>query len=286
MASLRLACGLLEGLVLAGANLIMIYTRNPEGMNGYFLGVTTIPQVAATYVLSSSAIPHFGPNIGFQLMAMASLLGALAALATSKVRVPAPARTGRLGSISPLAAAALLTILLQNAAVGAGYSYLVQFASQDGVPDEAVGVAMAGLQLTAVIGSLAVGVVAWRFSQAITLTLGCALQAGVTLAIIHIGGSAAYIVLAALFGLCWNALLPFSLKLLIELDETRSLGLLNGPVSLAGLGVGPIVVSVFVTETDVGPAFEAAAAIFLVSSLLYLGVNLARRRTPRPQGLR
>ncbi len=286
IAILRGACGLAEGVVLAAANLILTYTRNPEGMSGYFLGITTLPQVAATYGLSSYAIPRWGPNVGFELMAVTALLAGAAALAASGDTIPAAQRSDRGRSRwSSFALAALATIILQNAAIGAGYSYMVQIAEQQAIPDSVVGLSMAALQATAMVGSLAVGVIGWRASQALMLTAGCLVQVAVTLTIVHGGGSAAYAIGAGLFGLCWNGLLPFSLKLLIELDPSRRLALLNSPASLAGFGLGPFLVAGLVSERDVAPAFVAAAAMFAAASGLYGAINLfsrdARRRATR-----
>ena len=280
LGGLRCACGLVEGLILAAANVILTYSRNPEGMNGYFLGITTAPQVVATYVLPGYAIPRFGPNIGFELMAVVSLCGALAALAASTRHVPPrPARQAKMLRSGPLAWAAMVAIVVQNAGVGAGYSYVVQIAKQLGISDQVVGSSMAGLQATAFLGAILVGVWAWRYSQMVILTAGCVLQAAVTLGLAHWKAPAAYLTGCCLFGMCWNALLPFSLKLLLELDASRRLALLNGPLSLAGLGLGPLAASGFVRGTNVAPAFSVAAAFFLLSGAAYLAITLASRRT-------
>lgn len=285
IAILRGACGLAEGVVLAAANLILTYTRNPEGMSGYFLGITTLPQVAATYGLSSYAIPRWGPNVGFELMAVTAVLAGAAALAASGDTIPAAGRGDRgRGHWNVFALAALATIVLQNAAIGAGYSYMVQIARQQAIPDGVVGLSMAALQATAMAGSLAVGFIGWRASQALMLTAGCLVQVAVTLVIVHGGGSAAYAIGTGLFGLCWNGLLPFSLKLLIELDPTRRLALLNSPASLAGFGLGPFLVAGLVSERDVAPAFVAAAAMFAVAGGLYGAINLSSRGARRRAG--
>lgn len=276
IAVLRGGCGLLEGLVLSAANLILTYTRNPEGMSGYFLGITTIPQVAATYLLSSYAIPRWGPNVGFAWMAATAILAGVAAAAISGETIPkARGEEHGQGRWSLFALAALATIALQNAAVGAGYSYIVQIAKQQAVPDGVIGLSLATLQVTAVVGSLAVGFVGWRASQALVLSIGCLVQVAVVLVILR--GGIAYAIGAALFGLCWNALLPFSLKLLIELDPTRRLALLNSPASLTGFSLGPLLVAGLVSEKDVSPAFLAAAVMFAAAAGLYGAINIFSR---------
>jgi hypothetical protein len=278
LGGLRGACGVVEGLILAAANLILTYARKPERMSGWFLGITTVPQVVAAYVLPDFAIPRFGPNIGFELMAIAALGGAFAALAASMRHVPPkPARRAKARPWGPLAWAAMGAIVVQNAGIGAGYSYIVQIAKQLGVTDQVVGASMAGLQATAVVGAILVGAWAWRYSQMVVLTAGCALQAVVTLGLAHWNVPAAYLVGSCLFGMCWNALLPYSLKLLLELDASRGLGLMNGPMSLVGLGMGPLLAAAFVRGDDVAPAFSVAAALFLASGAAYLVINLASR---------
>ena len=87
--------------------------------------------------------------------------GAFAALAASTRHIPPRAAPGSSGQRwGPLAWAALGAIILQNAGIGAGYSYVVQIAGQLGVSDQVVGASMASLQATAVVGAILVGTVA------------------------------------------------------------------------------------------------------------------------------
>jgi hypothetical protein len=281
--ALRGACGLLEGLVLGAANLILCYTRRPEAMNGYFLGIGSAPCIAATYFLSSYAIPRFGANSGFILMVVVAGLGALAALGASGETIPKPsARSSSRSRWSTFGVASLATVILQNAGVGAAYSYLAQIAKQHGLSDFVIGASIAGLNTIAVAGSFAVGIFAWRLRQAVVLTLGCLIQAAVVVAIARGHGVLVYAVASGLFGLFWNGLIPFSFKLMIELDPSRRLALLNSPATLAGVGVGPFVASWYVSNTDVAPALYVAAMMFAVSAVLYLLINYLSRSLRQP----
>lgn len=279
--ALRAGCGLLEGLILGAANLILTYSRNPEAMSGYFLGVTTLPQVLAAYFLTGYAVPKFGPAIGFQLMAIASILAAAGALFASSAHIPRP-NTERVAARrwSALGLAALFAVVLQNAAVGACFAYIVQLSAQNRVPEAVTGGALAGLQIAAMIGSLLVGVAAHRFSQAIVLTLGCLLQVAVTLAFLYWGAPIGFVVCSAVFGLCWNGLLPFALKLIIKIDPSRHLALFNTPASLTGLAVGPFLASGLVGAHDVAPAFGLAAGLFAAGAGLFTVINLTLARAP------
>ena len=283
---LRGACGLLEGLILGAANLILTYTRKPEAMNGYFLGIGSAPCIAATYLLSGYAIPRFGPNPGFILMAVVAVLAAVAALGASGDTIPKPsvrAASGR--QWGAFGVASLVTVILQNAGVGAAYSYLAQIAKQHALSDVVIGASIAGLNTVAVAGSFLVGVVAWRLSQVVVLTLGCLIQTVVVVEIARGHGTVVYAVASGLFGLFWNGLIPYSFKLLIELDPSRRLALLNSPATLAGVGVGPFVASWYVSSTNVAPALYVAAMMFAMSAVFYLLINYLSRDV-RQQELR
>jgi hypothetical protein len=171
---------------------------------------------------------------------------------------------------------------LQNAGVGAAYSYLAQIAKQHGLSDFVIGVSIAGLNTVAVAGSFAVGIIGWRLSQAVVLTLGCLIQAAVVFGIARGHGALAYAVGAGVFGLLWNGLIPFSFKLLIELDPSRRVALLNSPATLAGVGVGPFVAAWYVSNTDVAPALYVAAMMFGLSAVLYLLLNHLSRGVRQP----
>jgi len=98
-------------------------------------------------------------------------------------------------------------------------------------------------------------------------------------------GTVVYAVASGLFGLFWNGLIPYSFKLLIELDPSRRLALLNSPATLAGVGVGPFVASWYVSSTNVAPALYVAAMMFAMSAVFYLLINYLSRDV-RQQELR
>lgn len=281
LAALRTACGLLEGGVLAGAILILVYVREPERMNGYFLAMTTIPQIIASYVLSSYAIAKFGEGVWFEMMAGAAVLGIIASFAVSSSTLP------RVSEEAPLkltwtgpAILGACAILMQNAAIGATFNYIVQIASEFAISGTVIGLSLSALQVTAVVSALAVAIIGWRLPHAPVLVIGCLAQAALALGLGGLHHPIAYLALCALFGFSWNALLPFSLKLLIKLDPTRQLALLSSPLSLTGLGLGPFIASLAVTDANVERAFQFAAGMFALSGALYLGAHLwtMRRR--------
>jgi MFS family permease len=278
LALVRAISGLMEGGALAAATLILTYVRNPERMNGFFLGITAIPPLVVTYILGSMTDAHLAVMVGFSALSVSAAFAILASLGLSDANFPASQpRKKRFGVYRRSQIIALFTVLLQNAGIGAAYSYLTQIAGQHGVPQEVVGSAVAALQAVAVFASFAVGWGAWRLPFSVVLTLGCLVQAIVSLGLGDLQSGIGYLIGCCVFGLCWNGLLPFSLKLLIDLDRTRSLGLLNAPISLAGFGLGPITASLFVTEGNVTPAYWASALLFSASAGLYFVLALMSR---------
>lgn len=281
LASLRAICGLLEGTVLGGAILILTYVRNPERMNGFFLALTTAPQVVASYVLSSYAMARFGSAAWFELMAAAAAVGVITSLSIPSVIVPKPGAAGavRVNWTGPAILAAL-TMLLQNAAIGAAFGYIVQIASEHAIDGVIIGLSISALQIAAMVSAFVVGLFGWRLSHSPVLVIGCLFQALAGLAFGGLHHPMAYLAICALFGFSWNALLPFSLKLLIEIDPSRQLAMLNSPLALTGLALGPFLASLVVTNVNVQPAFALAAAMFAASSALYLGAHIlgARRK--------
>jgi DHA1 family inner membrane transport protein len=172
----------------------------------------------------------------------------------------------------------LAAILLQNAAIGAAWNYVEQIAHQAGISGQIVGIAVSGLLTFQLIGALGVAWVGWRFNHKVMLAAGCSLQA---LDVIVLGAfhtPIIYLAAACVFGLLWLALLPFEMKLLIELDRTRQVAMILSPVSLIGLSIGPFFGSLLVHETDVSPAFWFAAAATATSGAIYLVTAFAARR--------
>jgi hypothetical protein len=279
---LRTAAGLIEGILLAGAILVVTYTRNPERMNGYFLALTTAPQIAAIYLLTTLAIPRLGANAGFGLMAILAGLGAFSAFALSdKTTSSAHALGTAKGVWTPWVMLVLAAILLQNAAIGAAWNYVEQIAHQAGISGQIVGIAVSGLLTFQLMGALGVAWIGWRFNHKIMLAAGCTLQALDVIVLGTMHAPMIYLAAACIFGLLWLALLPFEMKLLIELDRTRQVAMILSPVSLIGLSIGPFFGSLLVRETDVSPAFWFAAAATATSGALYLFTAVVARR-PEP----
>jgi MFS family permease len=281
---LRGFCGALEGLLLAGALLVVMYSRQPERMSGYFMAITTAPQVAAVYLLSAFLIPAFGADAGFGLMAGLAIFSLLATLVISDHTVlAAESLAAPEGVWNSAAIIGCLAIFLQNAAIGAAWNYLEQIGHEATIPADSVGLAIAGLLVCQLVGATAVGWVGWRLNHTAVLAGGCVVLAGDCVALTLIHAPAGFVAACCVFGLLWLALIPFQVKLLVQIDPSRQLALLLSPISLIGLSVGPLAGSLLVRQADVSPSFFLACGVILLAGAMY-GVAAWGGRAARAVG--
>lgn len=267
---LRGAAGLAEGLMLAGALVIMIQHSQPDRLNAVFLGLSTLPQAAMAYALPIWVAPALGANGGFAILAVLALLGACAAVFLPD-RSP-PARPEAVGKPRWTAGVfvALAAVGLQNAAIGGAWSYLPLLVDQHHFPTAFAGIAVAGGLLFQVAGAFAVAAWGGRLPFRAALIAGSLSQMVVIGLLAAIGAPLLYIGLALIFGLFWLALSPFQVRLLIHLDKTRSAALLLTAVTLLGLSVGPFLSALAVRGADVTGAMWIAAALMAGAALLYI----------------
>jgi hypothetical protein len=277
---LRAAAGLLEGLMLGSVNVVLTHTRRPERMNGLLLGLSTIPQVIAAYLLPVLIIPRFGLNAGFGLLAALALLAAgCASRLVDHVKYHAP--QGGLPPIrwSPALVAFMGAVLLQNAGIGAAWNYVERLAHQHGLPPAVAGAAIAGSLAFQVAGALLAAWMGWRLVARAVLVSGALLQAGLVIVLAAVGTPLAFIAALSAFGLFWLALQPFQVAEIIALDPSRRVALLLTPLALTGISLGPLLVSFEVTSGDVSGAFWGAGALLLLSGGLYAGAHLLAVRS-------
>ncbi|WP_156467159.1 MULTISPECIES: MFS transporter [unclassified Phenylobacterium] len=278
--ALRGVAGLLEGLLIGAAVVVVTHARRPDRMNGLFLGITTAPQIALAYLLPALVIPRFGLNAGFALLAASAIAAACAApFVVDRVEVHPEAQAGGV-AWSPALLLSLLGGLAQNAGIGAAWNYVERLGAQHGLAPSVIGAAIAGSLTLQFVGALLAAWLCWRLPARLILAVGALVQAGVVVAMLA-HSDAGYIAAVCLFGLCWLALQPFLISELIALDPSRRVAMVMTPVALAGLSLGPLVVSFAARPGDVRGSFVGAAVLLAAAGGFYaLGPLLrARART-------
>ena len=268
--AVRGTAGLLEGLALGAAILVLTHTRHPDRVAGLFLGVQTIPQIIGAYLLPVFVVPRLGINAGFGLLALVALVAVGGALGSPDHVDAADIAPARKVAWSSAIRLFIATVVTQNAGIGAAWNYLERLAPQNGFTASSIGLAVAGSLVSQVVGAFVVAWFGWRAPYRATLILGAFAQAGVALLLMSADAPISYIAAACVFGLLWLALPPFQVQQAIVLDPTRRLAMLLTPLALLGLSIGPFLVSFAVRPDDVSGAFWGAAALGVTSAIGYI----------------
>ncbi len=275
---LRGAAGLIEGLMMGATIVITIQNREPDRLNAIFLALSALPQAAMAYLLPVWIVPQYGANGGFTVLAVLSVISAGSCLfLVDRVPAPAPENTGASVWTGPIFLA-LAAVGLQNAAIGGAWDYMQLLADQHHFPPQMAGIAVSGGLIFQVCGAFAVAAWGGRFSFRGALILGTLCQTGVIAALAVAQTPIFYVVPALTFGLFWLAMSPFQVRLLIDIDTTRSAALLLTAVSLVGLSIGPTISAIGVHGENVTGAFWIAAGLMAAAFALYALISIRAGR--------
>jgi MFS family permease len=273
----RIFAGLMEGLLLATANIAITRGRHPERLSALFLMVSAIPQVAASYLLPATVMPRFGADSGFGILCVLSVVGIAVAFLLGNEIQDAPPRKPAAQVWTPAVLIGLCAVILQNAANGAGWEYQARIGENLRFPGSVVGTAIAADLIFQIIGTFAVAWIAWRLPFRTVLLASCFIQAGILIVMGMVHTPFAYIAICALFGMMWLGVNPFQVSLLIDLDKTRQVALLLASLQLMGFSTGPLICSFFVSPGNVVGAFWCAAGMVMVAFVLYVAAIVVSR---------
>ena len=266
----RVFAGLMEGLLLATANIAITRGRHPERLSALFLMVSAIPQVAASYLLPATVMPRFGADSGFGLLCALSLVGIAVAFLIGNEIQDAPPHKPATQVWTPAVLVGLCAVILQNAANGAGWEYQARIGENLHFSGRLVGTAIAADLIFQIIGTFAVAWIAWRLPFRVVLLGSCFIQAGILITMGMVHSPFAYVAICALFGMMWLGVNPYQVSLLVDLDKTRQVALLLASLQLMGFSTGPLICSFFVSPGNVAGAFWVAAGMVLVAFVLYV----------------
>lgn len=269
--------GVLEGFLLGAVSVVFTHNDRPERMSGLLLGLSTIPQVAAAYLLPILVIPRFGIDAGFALLSAAALIAGLATPYLVDRVEPSPDTP----HVHPVASPALFLVVaaafLQNAGIGAAWSYLELLASQHQFSSGTVGSAIAASLACQVGGALAASWLSGRLHAGAVLVAGAAVQAGIVTVLLYATRADTFLLAACGFGVFWLAMQPFLVARLVALDPSRIVAMLLAPVALVGFSAGPLAASLVIAPGDVEGAYRLGAALLVACGALYFLHHFVRR---------
>lgn len=275
--AMRGAAGVLEGLMMGATIVVTVHSRHPDRLNAIFWALSTIPMALMAYLLPVWIVPRWGANGGFAALALLSLISAGAALfLVDRVPPAAPEATA-----VPLRSRAIMiafaAIFLQNAAIGGAWAYLQLLAEQHHFPPEVPGIAVSVGLLIQVASALAAAAWGGRLEFRLTLLVGSLSQAVLIAVLAAADTPALYIGAALLFSLFWLALIPFQIRLMIDLDPTRRAALALTAFGLVGLSIGPSLSAFGVDGPNVAGAFWIAAGLMAMASAVFAWLRFGRR---------
>ena len=273
----RGVAGLLEGLALSAALVILIHHSQPDRLNGAFLGLSTLPQALMAYAVPAWITPRLGAEGGFVVLAGLGLVSAGAALFLPGRAARADAETATPTRWTTPIFLTLGAVALQNAAIGGAWNYLPLLVDQHHFAPILGGIAVAGGLIFQVAGAGAVAAWGGRFPYRPVLIAGALCQTGVITALALAGAPWMFVIPALLFGLFWLAMSPFQVRLLIALDPSRGAAVLLTAVTLVGLSLGPAVSAAGVHGAEVTGALVIAAGLMALSCALYVLVAFVSR---------
>jgi MFS family permease len=266
----RLVCGLAEGGILAGSFVILFSGRNPERMNALFLAVSNIFIAALAYLLPTRVLPNFGIEGGFLVMAAMAAMSLLVVfpLRHEPVAMPMPITGWRTWPLATFFV--FLGIISQNAAILAGWTFLESTARIHGYDASTLGLSASLNVLAQVAGATVVASFGYRLPAGRVLLVGSLVIAGAVYWLGHPGSALQFILANILMGIFGLALLPLSIKLIIEIERKRQAMYLTAAAQMVGLSIGPLIASSVVRTSNVEPAYVIGAALGVLAAVFFV----------------
>ena len=270
----RGAAGVGGGIILWVATGVVTRRIDAPRVNAIFQGAQAVAQG-----ISAALIPIFlGPRLG----ANASLvvLGGMAAVVMPLIAfIPSELPLRHTDSMDRPAfhASSYLglgaSFLIMAGIVGV-WVFVEPIAATAGIAVTTVSAAIAASLGTQVIGALLIASTITLVAPSIGV-IAMALLYMIVIGVLAWGhSSTAFVVVILLFGALWTVTMSLLLPFMIKLDPTRRAAMLLPGAILLGSSAGPAIAGTVATDTNIGPALLACAAMFALATVC-AGVALA-----------
>jgi hypothetical protein len=275
----RALAGLPAGAMIWLITGMIVRSPRPERWAGLYLTVQTLAQLGVVAGVGAFVVGPFGPDGGFVVLAVLALSAAACGLAIPRAYAPlVETADNPKGLPSPRGWIALAAVLCFQAFILAVWIYAEPLSRQAGHPARVASAAFAISLAAQVAGGAAATTLAGRLSWFWSLTIAVILAVGALLVLVSLPSAVVFLAASGLFGFVWLFASPFLTPLAIEADPSRRAALLGPGASLLGCGVGPLLASFAVTQTDVRPAVWLAAGLAIVTLVIIAGLHLTRSR--------
>ncbi|QNA84361.1 MFS transporter [Sphingomonas sp. So64.6b] len=272
---IRAAAGLPSGILIWITLAMIARSPTPERWAGIYLTTQTLAQFVWAAVLAATVMPRFGADGGFLSLALLCLAAMLAVIGLPRRFAPLPAHAMETSAVALPGARgwiALVAAFLYLAAIGGVWVYAEPLSRQAGHGPAVIGIAVSVSLACQVAGGALATILAGRVRWMHMLLLCGLANLGVVAGFALLPSAVLFIFLAGLFGFLWLFALPFLVPMAIEADPTRRAAVLLGGAQLLGASLGPLFVSMLVSDRDVRGSlgFGAAALSLFLAITIWL----------------
>jgi len=278
LVAVRALAGIPEGIMIWITVGMIARSEVPERWAGVFFTALVSGQLALAFLFAIYVIPHFGAAGGFVTLAIAALLGTVAATHLPKRYAHLQPGQSIDGAPPPLGWAALAATLVYSAPAAAVAVYLQPLAHQAGL---SAGVARTTLWLSLaaqVAGGSIATALAGRIHYMTVFTFSA-------VGLILVWATMAFHPPAWLFiaANMWGGLVtvlygPFLVPLTIEADPSRRAAMQSASAQVLAGALGPLGASIIVSDENVHGSLWLGGVLIIVGLVMFVGVYLASSR--------
>jgi hypothetical protein len=172
-------------------------------------------------------------------------------------------------SLPPLAFVALTALFIESAAAGGAWAYMELLANQHHFSAMVVAIAISLGLLIQVLGALGSGLFGRRVPTFAGLLIVVVGQALTTLWLAKAQTPVSFLIPSLLFSVLLLAPIPYQVRMMLLVDESRRAAQLGNSVGLFGVSLGPSFIALGVRGSDVSGAFLISAGLLVVCAATF-----------------
>ncbi len=277
---IRALAGVPSGILIWITIAMIARSPTPERWAGIYLTLQTLAQFLLAAALTAWVVARTGANGGFVALAAICLVSALAALLLPNRFAPLVADSVSGDRPSRRGFVALAATFLWMAFIVGVWVYAEPLSRQAGHAPTVVGVAVSLSLACQVLGGATATLLAGRVRWFPALMFCALLNVGCLLVFAALPGESLYLLTSAVFGFLWMFSLPFLVPMVIAADPTRRAAVLVPGAELAGGSLGPLFVSLVVTDVDVRGSLGFGAIALAVTVVIAFALHRRERVMP------
>jgi hypothetical protein len=273
----RALAGLPEGVLVWATSCMVARSPTPTRMAGIYLTLQNVSQFIFAAALPATLMHRYGADGGFFALALTASLALFATPFMPDSFAALPSTAGHSGRLvyTPNVIACLLSVFLIAAFSIGLFAYIEPLGAQAHMNEEMVGYAVSAVLGASTLGSLLAAFIPRVPHYAVFVT--CVLvNATVVGVLVSLPGPVAFLAASGLFGFFWLFFLPYQLPMAIEADPTRQITVVLPGAQLVGAGMGPLLISFFVSESDARGALAVCSVCFMLAFAITTAQHFAR----------